>query len=116
MARKIELYIHSKQHTQMDTQPLDHIKEMRQRRSVGGYNEKLVTSVNVWLPENEAKVKEMVEEFTIKHDMILKVYDLADFWHGVKANIKGITTSPTVILGSHRLTSDITLEKLKEAL
>ena len=116
MAKKIELYIHSKQHTRVDTQPLDHIKEVRQRRGIGGYNEKLVTSVDVWLSEDELKIKELAEEFARNHNLILIVYDLAGFWHGMRAKFKGISTTPTVILGNHRFTSDVTQEKLKKAL
>ena len=114
--KKIELFIHTKEHIQKDTQPLEHIKSVRNRRAIGGYNEQLITSVYEWLPADEIRVKKLVEEFASSQNLKFIVYDRARFWDGLKAKFKGIKTTPTVILGKHRFTADITQDSLKEAL
>ena len=100
----------------MDTQPLEHIKEMRNRRCVGGYNEKLITSIEEWLSAEEVRVKEVVENYAESHGVKLKVYDRAGFWGNLRARFKGVGTTPTVIIGKQRFAGDITEDMLRNSL
>jgi len=116
MATKIILFIQTKEYKPMNTEPLEHIKEMRNRRGIGGYNYKLITSTDNWLSPDEIKVKKLVEEFAERQGLKLVIYDRAGFIGNLHAKFKGITTTPSVILGAHKFTSNITIEELQEAL
>ena len=115
MAKKIELFIHTKEHIQKDTPPTEHMKEIH-TKAIGGYNEQVITSIHKWLPADEIKVKKIVEEFAKSQDLELVIYDRYRFWDNVRAKFKGIKTTPTVILGEHKFTANITAERLKEVL
>ncbi|MCK5397646.1 MAG: hypothetical protein KAJ33_05300 [Thermoplasmata archaeon] len=113
--KKIELFIHTKEHIQRDTEPTEHMKEAH-RRTIWLENEQLVTSIHSWLPADEMKVKKIVEDFAKCQDLELVIYDRYKIWDNVRAIFKGIKTTPTVILGKHRFTANITHNRLKEAL
>ena len=116
MPKKIELFIHTKESMQIDTPPLEHIKEVRLRRGLGMQDYKLITSVHRWLSEDEIKVKKIVEDFAKRQKLKLVIYDRARFWDNLRAIFKGIKTTPTVILGTCRFTTDITQDRLQTAL
>ena len=113
--KKIELFIHTKEHIQRDTPPTEHMKEIH-TKAIGGYDEQLVTSIHRWLPADEIKVKKIIEDFARSQHLELVIYDRYRFWDNMRAKFKGIKTTPTVILGKYRLTADITQDRLKEAL
>jgi len=112
MLKKIELFIHTKEHIHRDTPPTEHMKEAH-RKTIWLENEQLVTSIHRWLPADEIKVKEIVENFARSHQLELIIYDRARFWDNMRAKFKGIKTTPTVILGEHRFTGDVSLEGLE---
>ena len=116
MPGKIELYIRTKEYAPMDTEPLEHIKEVRNRRGVGGYNYKLVTSIDNWLSPEENRAKKLAEDFAVRHDLKLIIRDRAGFWDNLRARMKGIGTTPTVILGKNRFVGDVTAEQLEGAI
>lgn len=112
--KKIELFLHTKKHIQTDTRPLEHIKEVRNRRSIGGYNEQLITSIHKWLSDDEVKVKKLIEDFAKHQGLKLVIYDKASFWDNIHAKLKGIKITPTVIYGKHVFTGVITLDQLQK--
>ena len=116
MSNKIVLFLHTKEYKQMDTEPLAHIKFVRNRRVIDAHNEQLITSIHRWLSDDEIKVKEVVEDFAKSQHLELIVYDRIKFWDNMRANLKGIKTTPTVILGTHTFTTNITKEQLKNVL
>ena len=115
MPKKIELFIQTKEHIQRDTKPTEHMQEAH-RKTIWLENEQLVTSIHKWLPADEIKVKKLVEEFAKRQDLELVIYDRGRFWDNMRARFKGIKTTPTVILGEHRFTGDVTLEGLEGGL
>ena len=115
MANKIELYIYTKEHIQRDTPPTEHMKEAR-TKGIWVEKQQLVTSIHRWLPADEIKVKEIVEEFARSQHLELVIYDRGRFWDNLRAIFKGIKTTPTVILGTQRFTANITLDRLKYGL
>ena len=116
MPKKIELFLHTKEHIQKDTEPSEHMKESHSH-TIGGYEDKLlITAIHRWLPDDEIKVKELVEEFAKHQKLKLVIYDRIRFWDNLRAKFKGVTTTPTVILGTNKFTTDITHEQLRKAL
>ena len=116
MPKKIELFLHTKEHIQKDTEPTEHMKESHSR-TIGGHEDKLlITAIHRWLPDDEIKAKELVEEFAKRQKLKLVIYDRIRFWDNLRAIFKGITTTPTVILGKHRFTANITLDRLQRVL
>ena len=107
--KKIELFIHTKEHVQKDTEPTEHMKESHSR-AIGWDNEQLITSIHQWLPDDEIKVKKIVEDFARRQDLKLIIYDRYSFWDNMRAIFKGIRSTPTVILGKR------TENRLKEGL
>jgi hypothetical protein len=116
MPGKIVLYIRTREHLQRDTEPTEHMKESH-RRTVCGYEDKLlVTTIHRWLPENEERVKKIVGDFAECHNLNLIIHDRAGFWDNLRARMKGIGTTPTVILGKNRFVGDVTAEQLEGAI
>lgn len=116
MPNKIVLFLHTKEHIQKDTEPTEHMKESHSR-TIGGHEDKLlITAIHRWLPDDEVKVKKLVEEFAKRQHLKLIIYDRSMFWDNLRAKFKGVTTTPTVILGTHRFTTDITRDRLKKAM
>ena len=116
MSRKVELYIRTREHIRRDTEPTEHMKESH-RHTILGYEDKmLVTSIHRWLPENEANVKRIVEEFAKRHGLKLIIYDRYGFWDNVRARFKRIGATPAVILGKQRFGPEITAKMLEGAL
>ncbi len=113
--KKIELYIHTKEHIQRDTPPTEHMKEAH-RRTIWLENEQLVTSIHRCLTADEIKIKKMVEDFAKGQHLELVIYDRGRFWDNMVAKFKDIKTTPTVILGEHRFTENITQNRLEEVL
>jgi len=116
MATKIILFIRTKEHLQKDTEATEQMKEAH-TRTIGGYEHNtLVTSIHRWLPENEKKAKLTVETFVKQNNLKLVIYDRYRFLDNVRALFKGIKSTPTVILGKHIFTTNITLEQLQKGL
>ena len=104
--KKIELFIQTKENMQIDTKPLEHIKEVRNRRAIGGYNEQLITSIHNFLSEDEIKVKKLLEEIASKHNYELIIYDISNKHDEKIARTKGIHKTPTVIIDNHKFEGD----------
>jgi len=113
--KKIELFIHTKEHIQRDTPSTEHMQEAH-RHLIFRENENLISSINNWLSENDIKAKEIVEEFAKSQHLELVIYDRYRFWDNVRAIFKGIKTTPTVILGEHKLKGNFSQEQLEELL
>ena len=115
MTREIILFLQTKEFVQRDTESLEHTQSTR-RHSLGGDDELLITSIDRWLSDDDKKAKELVEDFAESQHLELIVYDCAKFWDNLRAKFKGIKITPTVILGTHRFTTDITREQLEKML
>jgi len=76
----------------------------------------MVTAIHKWLPENEAKAKKIVDDFARRHSLKLAVYDRHRFWDSVRARLKKVKTTPTVILGKRRFGPNVSAEMLEAAL
>jgi hypothetical protein len=116
MPGKIELYIRTREHIQRDTEPTEHMKEAYTHTILGWEDRMMATSIHRWLPENEAKARKLVEGFANRHNLELVIRDRARFWDDFRARLKGIKTTPIVILGKRKFGPEVTAEVLEGAL
>jgi hypothetical protein len=115
MPRKIELYIRTREHIQRDTEPTEHMKESHRHTILGWEDKMMATSIHRWLPESEARVKKIVENFAKRHGLKLIIYDRYRFWDNVRARLKGVKSTPSVILGKHRFSPGFSVVNLEMA-
>jgi len=70
--------------------------------------------VNFTDKENELRV--WLERISTEHNAEYFLYDIARTRHALRAFFKGVRKMPTVIIGKHKLTDDITEEQVIEAI
>jgi len=116
MPEKIVLYIRTKEHVVADTPPGEHIKSVRTLRSMGTPSYDLITTIDCWLSPEELRAKKLVEGFAKRHNLELVIRDRAGFRDNLRARVKGIKTTPTVVLGKRRFGPEVTAEVLEAAL
>ena len=70
----------------------------------------------VELPDEVQKMKDLLMDLALKHNVEINVYDKTRIRDAVRAFFKGVRKTPTVIIGRHRLTGNITEEQIIKAL
>ena len=110
------MYIRTREHIQRDTEPTEHMKEAYTRTILGWEDKMMATSIHRWLPESEAKVKTIVDNFAKRHDLKLIIYDRYRFWDNLRARLKGVRSTPAIILGRHKFGAEVTVEMLEATL
>lgn len=89
-----------------------------QRRRMGSQEDTIFTvgeSYSDLTPE-EQKVLKTVQEYANEHGIEYKVHDISKTRESVRAFMKGVKESPTVVIGNRKFVSNITKDELKEAL
>jgi deoxycytidylate deaminase len=64
------------------------------------------------LPEIHEQVIKLAERVAEEKGMKLKVYNLSSRMGKVKAVLKGVKETPTIIVGNHKISEEITEKKL----
>jgi len=67
-------------------------------------------------PEADKLVLEVVNEFADEKGLDVEVYDVSTFKGRFKASVKGVKTTPTIIIGKARIEGESNLELLKNKL
>lgn len=70
----------------------------------------------VELPDEVKRIKNLLMDLALKHNIEMKVYDKTRIRDALRAFFKGIYKTPTVIIGRHKLTGNITEEQIIKAL
>jgi len=68
------------------------------------------------LPENDKKALELLTTFAKENELNLKVYDISTLKGKLKATIKSVKTTPTIIIGTHKIYGLPNLEMLQKML
>ena len=68
------------------------------------------------LPDEVQKMKNLLMDLALKHNIEMNVYDKTRIRDALRAFFKGIHKTPTVIIGRHKLTGNITEEQIIKAL
>ena len=59
------------------------------------------------LTDTEKKYMYQLEQLAIEENKELKIYDVKNFWHSIRAYIRGVDDTPTIIFGRKKFTKDI---------
>jgi hypothetical protein len=72
-----------------------------------------ISRVQRILSENDRLALEFTEQFANDKGLPVQVYDVHTFKGKLKAWLKGIRTTPTIIIGTSRIEGELTPEQLK---
>jgi hypothetical protein len=72
-----------------------------------------ISRVQRILSENDRLALEFTEQFANDKGLPVEVYDVHTFKGKLKAWLKGISTTPTIIVGTSRIEGELTPEQLK---
>ena len=59
------------------------------------------------LSETEKKFMHQLKQLAIDEDKELKIYDIKNFRHAIRAYIRGVDDTPTIVFGRKKFTKDI---------
>ena len=67
-------------------------------------------------PEADRLALEVVNEFAKERDLCVEVYDVSSFKGKIKASLKGVKTTPTIIIGNRKIEGEHTSRSLRNKL
>jgi hypothetical protein len=79
------------------------------------FSKKILDTEKV-MPEAEKLALDVVNEFASEKGLNVAVYDVSTFKGKLKARLKGIKTTPTIIIGKVKIEGEHTSELLKSKL
>ncbi len=68
------------------------------------------------LPQNDKKALELLKLFSKENRLSLKVYDISTLRGKLKAAIKGVRITPTIIIDNHKINGFPDIEMLQKTL
>jgi len=68
------------------------------------------------MPENDRSALKIAEEFAEENGLSVDIYDVSSIKGKLKARLRHVETTPTIIIGNSRIEGEFTPEELKNKL
>jgi len=100
---KIELYLNSEEYMVKGGGASPYLRHYKGHVSDEYDNQLRMKQRFVELPDEVQKMKNMLMDLALKHNIEINVYDKTRIRDALRAFFKGIHKTPTVIIGRHKL-------------